>query len=211
MEKLDLKLLSKETTKAFKNALKLCYKDHELYPQIAGVGFIYDEEINVKYLMGSNGKVAISFRVDFPDEFNNKVLDKEGNVISTNYPKISLPNEFTKTIELNVEELKSLYEQATKEVKELKLTASKLKKQRQKIGVPIADNFEVDYFSFKELLKAIEMVGNANIHLNEDNYNYIFFKPDKSVVGVVHNQYLGFANTIKEYKEYNGIDDVDNS
>lgn len=206
MEKMDLKLLSKETTKAFKNALKICHKDHELYPQIAGVGFIYDEETNVKYLMGANGKIAISYRVDFPDDFNNKVLDKDGNVISTNYPNLTIPSEFTNVIELNVEEIKSLYEQATMEVKKLKLTASKLKKQKQKIGIPITDNFEIDYFFFKDFIKAIDMVGNANLNINDNLNRGVFFKPDKSVVGVVLNEFIGVSNTIDDYK-----DSVDNS
>ena len=209
MEKLDLSLLSKETTKAFKNALKLCHKDHELYPQIAGVGFIYNKEMNVKYIIGSNGKVAISYLVDFPDDFNNKVVNKDGNVLSTNYPNIEIPSEFTNTIDLNVEELKSLYDQATEEVKELKLTISKLKKQKQRIGIPIADKFDVDYFSFKEFLKAIDMVGNANINVDDRQYMGVFCKPDKSVVGIVLNSFISSSYT--NIRENNKNDDVDNS
>lgn len=189
MEKLNLKLLSKEATKCFKNALKLVHKDAELYPNIAGVYFAYDETNNVKYIIGSNGKVAVSYITDFPDIFNEKVLDKEGNIISTTYPPFIVPKELNNTYNISANEINNLYNQATQEVKALNLTIKKLKKNNQRIGIPITEDglFEVDYFSFKEFLKLVNLVGNGKLYYDKGNIG-LLCSDDKKVTGLVVNE-----------------------
>lgn len=200
MEKLDLKLLPKDTMKAFKNALKFVPKDKDLYSQVAGVYFACTKDEKKKFIVASNRKVAITYLVDFPDDFINKVVNKNGEVISDTYPTLQIPSDISAYKELNIDELKSLYEQATEEVKELNITQKKLKKDGDRIGVPIADEFEVDYFIFKDFIKLIESVGETTLYCNDKKQVGVFYKADKSVSGFVANEYIGSPNNnIKKY------------
>ena len=193
MEKLDLKLLPKDTMKAFKNALKFVPKDKELYSQVMGVYFTCTKEEKKKFIVASNKKVAITYLVDFPDEFINKLINKNGEVISDTYPTLQIPSDINPYKELNIDEIKSLYEQATEEVNALNITQKKLKKNGERIGVPIADGFEVDYFIFKDFIKLIESVGETTLYCDDKKYIGAIFKPDKSVSGFVVNEYINVS------------------
>lgn len=192
METIDLKLLSKDTTKKFKNCLKLVVKEKDgLYPQLGGVHFAYDKDLNKKYLIGSNGKVAIIYMdVDYPNEFMDKVINNKGEIINVSYPNIRIPSAFNEVVSVTKEQLTNLYDNATKDVKDEKLTQAKCAKEKKTIGVPIADNFDVDYFYFKDFMKMVEMVGTFKLLYNKTIGSIaLTTKEDKSVFGLVINDY----------------------
>jgi hypothetical protein len=184
--------LSKTTANIFKNAVKFVLKDKDtIHPNLKGVYFTYDETINKKYLVSSNGKVAIIYMdIDFPNDFIGKVIDAKGNIISTQYPNVKFPAEVNETISVNMEHLKSLYDTATIEVKENKITQAKAIKQKQIVGVPIADGLEIDYFYYQDFMKMIELVGTNIILYNKEMGSIaVSTRADKSVIGLVLNNY----------------------
>lgn len=193
MEKLDLSLLSKDTTKKFKNALKLVSKDKDTpHTAILGVGFCKDAETNAQYIIGSNGKIAITYKVnDMPSEFENKVINKDGVVIADNYPNISFPDmeELTEAIAINIDDITELYNKFTDVIKEKKYTHKKLLKDKNYITIPLNEDVAIDYFFFKDFLKILDLVGVDTILYSKDNPNVcVCFTKDCAITGFALNQ-----------------------
>ena len=185
MEKLDLTKLSKATTKKFKNALKLVIKDKDtLHPNLRGVYFKNDTTINKQYIIGSNGKVAIVYIIDdMPIEFYDKVINKNGEVISDIYPTLQVPSEFTDIIDLDKNILKTLYEQATSEIKEIGINT-----KIELVTIPIGEGIEIDYNYYKDFMKMLDMVGTYNLYYNKSwGTIAISYTNDKSILGLILN------------------------